>query len=53
MRKIERRLLTYVGKEQTHCGHQELVDEAERFRWRFLEFVESELRKAAEKGAVE
>ena len=45
MAGVERRLNTYVGKEVTHCGHDELVKRADHARNRLMLWLEREIEE--------
>lgn len=52
MARIERRLNKLVDKEVTHCGHDELVMNALRYRNKFMEFLSGEIETLVQKAGL-
>lgn len=53
MRKISPRVERLVNLELLHCGRDEDVAKADRYRIRMLQFIASEIDKLAVKAGVE
>jgi len=51
MARIESRLINLENKAQSHCGHDELVEDFRRSHDRFLKFIEREL-ESLQKGKL-
>lgn len=52
MVRIERKMNRYVGMAMTHCGHDELVEQADRARTRLMKFIEEEVEKLVQKARL-
>lgn len=52
MAGIETRLNSYIDKQVCTCGHQELEDEAFRYRVRLERFIEKNIEALCEKAGL-
>lgn len=53
MAGLERRLNTYEIKVQGHCGHEELMDDAIRYRERMMDWFSDQIEKLCQKAGVQ
>ena len=50
IRNLERRLDHYAHLELTHCGHDEFVEQANRYRAKMIAWVAQEVEQLATKA---